>query len=127
MRMIDREETLKAMDTWDKFGYLAHVGLIRLGKENKYYVQYVRYEDMVKAVNGMPTVEAIPKDQYEARLKADLKAILVELQLEIEEIEKPLCHSATYAKGCVDKGKIEGLIQQKINSLKENEDGKDSR
>ena len=29
---------------------------------------------------------AIPKDQYEARLKADLKAILVELQLEIEDL-----------------------------------------
>ena len=69
-------------------------------------------------INNAPTVEAIPKAGYENRLKADLKAILVELQLEIEEIEKPLCHSATYAKGCVDKGRIEGLIQQKINSLK---------
>lgn len=60
-------------------------------------------------------------DQYEARLKADMVAILEELQLEIEELKKPLCHSATYAKGCVDKGRVEGLIQQKINSLKESE------
>ena len=53
---IGRAELLKAMDTWDKFGYLANHGLIRLGKENKYYVQYVRYEDMVKAVKDMPSV-----------------------------------------------------------------------
>jgi hypothetical protein len=79
--------------------------------------------DFIDAIDDAPTVEAIPKADYENRLKDDLRAILVELQLEIEEIEKPLCHSATYAKGCVDKGRIEGLIQQKINSLKENIDG----
>ena len=53
---IDRAELLKAMDTWDKFGYLANHGLIRLGKENKYYVQYVKYDNMVKCVNDMPSV-----------------------------------------------------------------------
>ena len=31
-------------------------------------------------------VEAIPKDQYEARLKADMVAMLEELQVEIEEM-----------------------------------------
>ena len=36
---------------------------------------------------------------YETRLRADMVAMLKELQLEIEEIEKPLCHSATNAKG----------------------------
>ena len=61
---------------------------------------------------------SILKADYENRLKADMVAMLTELQLEIEEIEKPLCHSATYAKGCVDRGRIEGLIQQKINALK---------
>lgn len=70
------------------------------------------------ALNTMRKYQKLQAD-YENRLKADLEAILVDLQLEIEEIEKPLCHSATYAKGCVDKGRIEGLIQQKINSLKE--------
>lgn len=60
------------------------------------------------------------KKEYENRLKADMVAMLTELQAEIEEIEKPLCHSATYAKGCVDKGRIEGLIQEKIDKLKEN-------
>lgn len=75
------------------------------------------FEEYAKSHN----ILTMTKDFYENRLKADLVAMLEEIQLEIEELEKPLCHSATYAKGCVDKGRIEGLIQQKINSLKENE------
>lgn len=55
---------------------------------------------------------------YEARLKADMVAILKELQLEIEELEKPHCHNASHADGCVSKWRVEGLIQQKINALK---------
>ena len=69
-----------------------------------------------------PTVEAIPKADYENRLKADLKAILVELQLEIEEMENPY---TTRVSGCAQGGfergarESQNLIQQKINSLKE--------
>ena len=63
---------------------------------------------------GIPTVEAIPKDQYEARLKADLKAILVELQMEIEE-KASAEGDWMFAEGERFCGK---LIQQKINSLK---------
>lgn len=69
------------------------------------------------------TVEAIPKDQYEARLKADLAAMLTELQLEIEEEKQDTKHlhyndlenAESYNNGidnCID------TIQQKINSLK---------
>ncbi len=43
--------------------------------------------DFTDAIDDAPTVEAIPKDQYEQRLNADLKAILVELQTEIEELD----------------------------------------
>ena len=62
-------------------------------------------------------VEAIPKDQYEARLKADLEAILVELQLEIEEMD-----SGCGWEGYRPTAQVIGLIQQKINALKENTD-----
>lgn len=55
---------------------------------------------------------------YLAILKAEKIAMLEELQLEIEELEPPLCHNASRAKGCADKWRVEGLIQQKINSLK---------
>ena len=66
------------------------------------------------------TVEAIPKAEYENRLKADLKAILVELQVEFEE------NTVRWYVGRVD-GKsddvvlmetINDIIQQKIENLK---------
>jgi len=66
-----------------------------------------------------PLVEAIPKDQYEARLKGDLEAILVELQMEIEELENPLDYDFEgYNQCAVD---CEKIIQQKINALRGNE------
>lgn len=54
--LIDRAELLKAMDTWDKFGYTARYGLERLDKDDKDFVAYVKYDDMVNCVNGMPSV-----------------------------------------------------------------------
>ncbi len=54
----------------------------------------------------------ISKDQYEARLKADLKAILVELQLEMEELEEEASIGKVIMIGAMDR-----LIQQKIDLL----------
>ena len=70
-------------------------------------------------ITEAPTVEAIPQADYENRLKADLEAILAELQLELEE------NTVRWYVGRVD-GKsddvvlmetINDLIQQKINAL----------
>ena len=59
-------------------------------------------------------VEAIPKDQYEARLKADLVAMLDELDLEVDEL---VSH---FADGrIVYRYQLHNLIQEKINELKE--------
>lgn len=52
--LIDRAELLKAMDTWDKFGYSARYGLERLDKDDKDFVPYVKYDHMVNCVKGMP-------------------------------------------------------------------------
>ena len=77
--------------------------------------------DEVECVICAPTVEAIPKADYENRLKADLKAILVELQLEFEE------NTVRWYVGRVD-GKsddvvlmetVNDIIQQKIDKLKD--------
>lgn len=72
------------------------------------------------AISSLKTDEAyqLMYEGGDIYTKADMVSMLKKLQTEIEGIEKPLCHSATYAKGCVDKGKVEGLIQQKIDSLK---------
>ena len=83
------------------------------------------------AIDNVPTVEAIPKADYEARLKADLKAILVELQLEIEEIKidnnvpsgfEPVSKTSAFYEGVSASSKI---IQQKINKLKGDQEGEE--
>ena len=55
---IDRAELLKAMDTWDKFGNDPNVGLIPLRTPalQDRYVPYVKYDDMVNCVKGIPSV-----------------------------------------------------------------------
>lgn len=53
---IDRKELLKAMDTWDKFGY-THTGAFIRNPHTEDYVPYVHYEDMVKCVSNMPTAD----------------------------------------------------------------------
>ena len=59
-RYIDANELLKAMDTWDKFGF-SHSGAFVREPENDDYVPYVHYDDMVKCVEGMPTVDVVEK------------------------------------------------------------------
>ena len=59
-----------------------------------------------------PTVEAIPKDQYEARLKADMVAMLTDIQLEIQEYSGCSC---SCSDGIVND--IDDVIQQKIDAL----------
>ena len=72
-------------------------------------------------------VEAIPKADYENCLKADMVAMLTDIQLEIEELD--LKDSVPdYQKGAEETREyISDLLQQKIDALKEQEaaDGKD--
>ena len=60
-----------------------------------------------------PTVEAIPKADYENRLKADMVAMLTEIQLEIEESEN--CGKAFH----LGLQMASNIIQQKITELEE--------
>ena len=75
--------------------------------------------DFADAIDDAPTVEAIPKADYENRLKADIKAILVELQLEIEELDVSDV-VPEYQDGAEETREyIANMIEEKINSLKE--------
>ena len=72
-----------------------------------------------------PTVEAIPKDQYEARLKADMVAMLTEMQIEIEECVDGAEGSPQFEQGItIARVQVIEIIQQKIDKLKENNNGK---
>ena len=86
-------------------------------------------------IDNAPTVEAIPKADYENRLKADMVAMLTELQLEIEEVrlDRPLMSRGYECYGVEDKtpAKIRqecsDIIQEKINALRGDEnDGKNN-
>lgn len=72
--LISRIELLKAMDTWDKFGYDEHNRLIKIDRTNEEYVPYVHYEDMVKCVNDMPTAYDID-NVIEELNELDVKSI----------------------------------------------------
>lgn len=87
---------------------------------------YCVIESLESAIEIMRKYQQLQSD-YENRLKADLKAILVELQLEIEEIEidvpfgfEPVSKTSAFYEGVSASSR---LIQQKINALKENTDG----
>jgi hypothetical protein len=80
------------------------------------------FECCQQTIVNAPTVEAIPKADYENRLKADLKAILVELQLECDE------NTVRWYCGRID-GKsddvilidtLNEIIQQKIDAMEDN-------
>lgn len=51
---ISREELLKAIDTWDKFGYTETGCFVREPKGD--YVPYIHYDDVIKSIKGMPPV-----------------------------------------------------------------------
>ena len=72
--------------------------------------EYIRQFD--KRQNDCPLVEAIPKANYEARLRADMVAALKELQLEIEEIE-----TGGDAWELAIKDDCKAVIQKKIDAL----------
>lgn len=63
------------------------------------------------AIDTMRKYQQLQAD-YETRLKADMVAMLTEIQLEIEELDTPSNGDAYMT--CSD------IIQQKINALKEN-------
>lgn len=63
----------------------------------------------------IPTVEAIPKADYEARLKADMVAMLTEIQLKILELKS---YESSDGQDLVMLADIGILFQQKIGKLK---------
>ena len=74
---------------------------------------------LAEQIDNAPTVEAIPitkkayemfEAAYEAKLKADMAAMLIEIQIQFEE------------KGCKDMRDCWWLIEEKINALRGNTD-----
>ena len=55
---INRQELLKAIATWDKFGCDANTKLVPYKDD---YVAYIHYDDVITCINGMPPVAPQPK------------------------------------------------------------------
>ena len=51
--LISRDELLKAIDTWDKFGCDADTKLVPY---QDHYIPYIHYDDVIKCIKGMPPV-----------------------------------------------------------------------
>lgn len=54
--LISREAAIDAMDTWDKFGCDTNGKLVRCN-DDKHYIPYVHYEDMVHTIKNLPSAE----------------------------------------------------------------------
>lgn len=72
-------------------------------------------------IDNAPTVEAIPKAEYEARLKADMVAMLEELKEQLREMHEDYFETEHYDEAYgVSVSMAE--IQQKIDKLREVEE-----
>ena len=54
--LISRQAAIDAMDTWDKFGCNPDGRLVGFD-DNKHYVPYVRYDDMVFVIKSLPSAQ----------------------------------------------------------------------
>lgn len=116
MELIDRERLLVDVASlkqspWFTRGKNEQI-LHGVFLERKEAVETV--EDL--CIKSKPTVEAIPKADYETRLKADMLAMLTDIQLEIEELQGK--YSPYYDEASQHTSEI---IQQKINALRGDE------
>lgn len=88
-------------------------------KEWTTVVQQVSILEKVREKAWVEAYDSFKKD-YETRLKADLKAILVELQLQMEEYEPKWVENDEQAvASCRTWEDLDGIIQDKINTLEE--------
>ncbi len=113
IKLIDRNKAL------EKLKYREPVFGRDYTKERYRFMQWLAD---VNAIEELKPVEAIPKDQYDAKLKADMLAMLTEIQLEIKEVPKYcMTHDATcvYREANDYIFDVNNVIQQKINALKE--------
>lgn len=56
--LISREELLKAIKTWDRFGVDDTNSLFHLDNLSlPHYVAYIHYDDVIKCIKGMPSVK----------------------------------------------------------------------
>ena len=71
--------------------------------------------DLEDILTECSTIEAIPKADYETRLKADMVAMLEDLRLDFQEAELA---GVLDNKELIFADEVDDLVQQKINALR---------
>ena len=61
--LISRQAALDVMETWDKFGCDPDGKLVRYD-DDKHYIPYVHYEDMVHAIKHLPSAQLNLSEAY---------------------------------------------------------------
>lgn len=98
MRLVDIDRIKDILE----YGILCNVPADAVNTEEEKLNDWVQ-----EVVDKAPTIEAIPKADYEARLKADMVAMLTEIDNEI--MRQYIEHT---------EADWHDIIQQKINALK---------
>ena len=90
---------------------------IQITTDNFGVAKSVVENNMLTMLSKIETVEAIPKADYENRLKADMVAMLEDLSREINPIKE--CEQQIFGKESWNfVGKCQDVIQSKIDKLK---------
>lgn len=79
-------------------------------------IHYGLIHGLDNILDNVPTVEAIPKADYENRLKADMVTMLKEMRAEMEYVEPHDMGETIILNACKQ------VVDTRINSLKENTD-----
>ena len=103
-------------DSCTNIGCIFQSGIVRT--ECAFYMSpHIEPDNCGNYVVMQPTVEAIPKADYEARLKADMAAMLTDIQISVAELD--FSWMCDYADGdCIKRYAVVDIIQEKINALK---------
>jgi hypothetical protein len=88
--------------------------VIQITTDNFGVAKKVVEDNMLTMLSKIETVEAIPKADYEARLKADMVEMLEDLRLDFQEAELA---GELDNKELIFADEADDLIQQKINEL----------
>ena len=117
---ISRSELLKAIDTWDKFGF-EHTGcFVREPKDD--FVTYVHYDDVVKCIKGMPSVQPEPFINKpcisEQACREDKLKVLDKIRAEILAYDNLIGHNAQvrWCLSIIDKYREEQNYDKGRNS-----------
>ena len=104
-RLIDADEFLKR---------------VKKDREHEIYLHSWTADMVLERLDSWyaPTVEAIPKADYENRLKADLVAMLEELKEQLREMHEDFFETEHFDEAYGVSDSMD-LIEEKINSLKE--------